>query len=154
MRHVWRPLYVVAAIVGAILVVRMFVVPRTFGIGQRGYMYAYRDKAAETWWANFKVKYRGRQYCRNCHADNYKLIMASPHAIIQCEDCHGPAADHPEHPAKLEIIKSRLLCLRCHAKLPYPTSQRDDIPGFLDPNEHNPGMPCVTCHNPHSPVLG
>ena len=154
MSHVWRPLYVVLGIVAAILIARFFVVPPQFGVWERGYMYGWHNKAAETWWANFRVGYKGREYCKDCHPDNYNKIMASPHKIIECEDCHGPAIDHPDNPPKLEINKSRMLCLRCHAKLPYPTSHRNDLPGFLDPNQHNPGIDCVDCHNPHSPVLG
>ena len=37
--HVWRPLYVVLLIIGAVLVARKILVPSDFGIGARGYMY-------------------------------------------------------------------------------------------------------------------
>jgi hypothetical protein len=36
--------------------------------------------------------------------------------------------------------------------LPYPTSQRSELPG-IDPQDHNPGENCVDCHNPHNPDL-
>lgn len=154
MSHVWRPLFIIIGIVVVGIVVRHFIVPRTFGIGERGYKYGWHDKANKAWWANFRVGYKGRKYCQECHPGHYKQIMASPHAIIECEDCHGPAINHPTDPPKLQIIKSRMLCLRCHTELPYPGSQRSQIPGFLDPNQHYPGVQCVSCHNPHSPVLG
>jgi len=150
--HVMRPLYVVIGIVAAILVVREFVVPEDFGIYERGYMYSWHRKSNEDEWKAFKVKYRSSEYCKDCHSDKYASIMQTPHAIIQCENCHGPAIDHPENPKKLSIDKSRELCLRCHSSLPYPTSNRANIRG-IDPDRHNPGIECVMCHNPHKPSL-
>lgn len=150
--HVLRPLYVVIGIVAAILVVREFVVPEDFGVYERGYMYSWHRKSNEDEWKAFKVKYRSSEYCKDCHSDKYSSIMQTPHAIIQCENCHGPAIDHPENPQKLSIDKNRELCLRCHSSLPYPTSNRANIRG-IDPDRHNPGIECVMCHNPHKPSL-
>ncbi len=67
---------------------------------------------------------------------------------IECENCHGPALEHPSDPQKLTIDRSRELCLRCHTYLPYPTSKRAEMKG-IDPDQHNPGGECVGCHNPH-----
>lgn len=150
--HVWRPLYVVLALIALIIGVRFFVVPPDFGIGERGFMYSFHRKSNEKEWEAFKVKYRTKQYCKDCHPDNYEANLSSKHHVIQCENCHGPAIDHPENPPKLEIVKDRKLCLRCHTKLPYPTSQRAKIKG-INPEEHNPGMQCVECHNPHKPDM-
>ncbi len=152
MSHVWKPVWVVLAIVGIILGLRFIIVPPDFGIWDRGYMYGWHRHSAELFWKDqFKVKYKGRDYCNNCHPDKVSSILASSHKNIQCEDCHGPAIDHPDNPPKLAIIKDRGLCLRCHAYLPYPTSLRSKIAGWPNPDEHNPGIACVNCHNPHSP---
>ena len=97
-----------------------------------------------------RLSIRAGQYCKTCHSDKYESIEKTPHAIIQCENCHGPALGHPENPAKLAIDKSRGLCLRCHSYLPYPTSNRANIRG-IDPDRHNAGIECVMCHNPHKP---
>ena len=153
--HVWRPLIVVIGIVILILAARVVYVPKDFGVFERGYMYSWHKKSDEDWWKNFKIKYQGKEYCKDCHSDKYESINKTPHKIIPCEDCHGPAIDHPsEARPKLDIDKSRELCYRCHVKLPYPTSDRAKIKGFLDPEQHNPGMECVMCHNPHDPKLG
>ena len=56
--------------------------------------------------------------------------------------------DHPKNPKKLQIDRSRGLCLRCHAYLPYPTSGRAKIKG-IDPDKHNANIECVQCHDPH-----
>jgi predicted CXXCH cytochrome family protein len=151
--HVWRPLYLAIALVILILVAREFFVPKDFGIWERGYMYGFHNKDNETWWKNFKVKYKfDNEYCKECHSDKYESIMKTPHAIIKCENCHGPALNHPTDPPKLTVDKRRELCLRCHYYLPYPTSGRANIMG-IDPAKHNPGIECVMCHNPHNPTL-
>jgi len=151
--HALRPLYVVIALVAVMLIARAIVVPADFGVQEQGYMYGWHRKGDEDFWKQFKVKYRGRDYCKDCHAENYEMIMQTPHAIIECENCHGPAVEHPSEPAKLEISKSREQCLRCHAKLPYTQTGRALIRG-IDNDEHNPGMDCVMCHNPHHPGFG
>ncbi len=148
--HAIRPLYIVIAIVVVILVARAAIVPEDFGIQEEGYMYGWHRKSDEEFWKQFKVKYKGREYCKDCHSENFETIMQTPHAIIQCENCHGPAIDHPEEPAKLEIDKSRAQCLRCHGKLPYAESGRAWIRG-IDNDKHNPDLECAMCHNPHKP---
>jgi len=156
--HVFRPLLVVIGLVVIVLIIRVFYVPKDFGVHERGYMYGwYREGNIEEWKTNVKVKYQGKEYCSGCHADKVESIDKTPHAIIQCENCHGPANDpdydHPsEKRPKLAIDKSRAQCLRCHAKLPYPTSDRAKIRG-IDPDKHNPDIECVMCHNPHKPRL-
>ena len=65
--------------------------------------------------------------CKDCHADKIEMISKTPHAIIECENCHGPAGTpegilhyDADKRAKLPIDRSREQCLRCHAKLAYP----------------------------------
>lgn len=154
--HVFRPLFVVIGFVIAVLAFRMFYVPRDFGVHERGYMYGwYRENSVE-FWKTVKVKYVGKDYCAGCHPEKTESIGRTPHAVIQCENCHGPANDSKsEHPSeqrpKLQKDRSRALCLRCHLKLPYPSSGRAKIRG-INPALHNPDIECVTCHDPHSPT--
>jgi predicted CXXCH cytochrome family protein len=148
--HVFRPLFAIIAAVALILVARALVVPEDFGAWESGFMYGWHRKGNEEDWKNFKVKYQTREYCKDCHADKVELIGQTPHVIIQCENCHGPAVDHPADPPKLAIDRSRQMCLRCHAYLPYATSGRAVIRQISD-EEHNPDMECVVCHNPHKP---
>lgn len=151
--HVWRPLFVVIAVVVMILIARYYYVPADFGVGERGFMYGYHRKGNETEWKKFKVKYQTREYCNDCHSDKVQSIMKSRHNIIECENCHGPAIDHPENPPKLVIDKSRGQCLRCHTRLVYPSSGRSKIKG-IDPLTHNIEYECANCHNPHNPEQG
>lgn len=150
--HVWRPLYVVIGIVILILVFRMFYVPSDFGAQERGYTFGFHRLGNEQDWKNFPAKYKNTAYCNECHDDKVASISASPHAMLPCEDCHGPALNHPDNPEKLPIDRSRDLCIRCHSALYMPSSGRNDIPG-IDPKMHNPDTPCSDCHNPHNPSL-
>lgn len=150
--HVWRPLYLVICAVLLVLAVRAMVVPEDFGIHERGYMYGWYRKGNEEEWKGVTVKYRTAAYCRGCHAEKAASIGRSPHGIIDCENCHGPAMEHPEGPSNLHIDTRRLLCLRCHASLPYPTSGRSKIRG-INPDTHHREAECTLCHDPHSPNL-
>ena len=150
--HIWRPLYVVLAIVFLVLLLGTILVPKDFGIHERGYMYGWHRKANEADWKAVAVKYKTGSYCKECHPDNYRDIKDSPHGRIMCENCHGPALGHPKDPPTLTIDRSRQLCLRCHARLPYKTSGRGNIRG-IDPATHNPEAECVLCHYPHDPRL-
>lgn len=148
--HVWRPLWVALALVAFILLLGFFLVPKDFGIQERGYMYGWHRLSNESEWKQVTVKYRGSDGCQECHEENYKEIKSSSHAAIPCENCHGPRGDHPDHPEKLSIDKDRSLCLRCHQGLPYPKNVRGQLPA-IEGGKHHPGQECVSCHHPHDP---
>jgi predicted CXXCH cytochrome family protein len=150
--HVWRPVLVVVAVVVLLLVVREAYVPSDFGVHEGGYTYGwYRERSIGDWkWAT--VKYQGKDSCAPCHDMQVSHVSGTPHAGIQCENCHGPAEDHPSDPKTLPTDRSRELCLRCHAKLPYPSSARGGLRG-VDPEAHHPEQTCVECHLPHEPTL-
>lgn len=155
--HVFRPLFVFLGIVVLILLARLVLVPKDFGVYERGYMYSWHRLGNEEDWKKIKVKFQGKEYCKDCHEKNYTSINKSPHKNIQCENCHGPAntekGDHySDALPKLSVDKSRAQCLRCHFPLPYPSSGRANIKG-IDPAKHNPDVECCMCHNPHKPGL-
>ena len=150
--HVWRPLYVAICIVGIVLLARTVLVPKDYGTHEQGYMYGTHRKGSVDEWKAVTVKYKGSEACKDCHGDRYAEIMGASHAAISCENCHGPLREHPENPAKLTVDRSRALCIRCHAKLPYAGSNRGSIPG-IDPEKHNVDIECVTCHSPHKPTI-
>ena len=146
--HVLRPLYVVLALAAIILIARSFWIPNDFGTHEQGYTYGlYRQSNVEEW-KDFTVKYRGREFCRACHAPQAQKLASARHKDIECENCHGPAIFHPADPRKLVLDRSRELCLRCHASLFYPTSQRSQNKG-VNPDQHNPGLECAFCHKAH-----
>lgn len=148
--HVWRPLFIVIAVVGSILLIRTFLVPSDFGIHERGYMYGWHRKGNEADWKKIRVKYKTAKACPECHPKEYNAIVNSYHAPISCENCHGPSYDHPNDPVGLNIDRSRALCIRCHSYMPYKGTARGKIPG-IDPATHYTEAQCVMCHIPHNP---
>jgi len=148
--HVWRPLFVALAVVGCVLLVRTLLVPGDFGIYERGYMYGWHRRGNEAEWKAVRVKYKTAALCWGCHKDKYDALKNSAHRSISCENCHGPNYDHPRDPLGLTIDRARSLCIRCHAFLPYKTSDRTGIRG-INPETHYPQAECVLCHIPHNP---
>ena len=151
--HVLRPLFLAIAFVALILLARTLYVPADFGVNGKNFTFGFHRKGNIDEWKAFPVKYsKGKEVCQECHEEQYEANSSSKHALIQCENCHGPIQGHPETPDKLTIDGSRNLCLRCHTRLPYPSSHRSDLPG-IDPEEHNPDTECRECHNVHKPDL-
>jgi predicted CXXCH cytochrome family protein len=143
---------VVIALVVFILLFRMVYVPDDFGTQDRGYTFGYHRLSNEQEWKDYPAKYKGTEYCNECHDDKVEEVGASSHEMINCENCHGAAFDHPDNPELLTVDRSRDLCIRCHAALYMPSSDRNDIPG-INPADHNVGEECSDCHNPHNPSL-
>lgn len=140
----------VAGTIGA----RMIIAP-SFKAVDGDYRYQWHRVANEQEWKDIKVKYRSSTYCKDCHLEQFNKVTASMHAKVECENCHGPAIDHPDNPIKLSSDKSRGLCLRCHSDLPYRQGKYSELPKreiqlkMIDPDNHNPDMECIACHNPH-----
>jgi uncharacterized CHY-type Zn-finger protein len=127
-------------------VVRHFVVPKSFG----EYGHYRGDAMGEI--AAKPVKFAGHQTCEMCHSDVLEVKSAGKHAHVNCEACHGPLAAHANDPASVvpTLPDTTVLCARCHtASAAKPASFPQ-----VNPAEHSGGVPCKTCHNPHSPVIG
>jgi uncharacterized CHY-type Zn-finger protein len=143
--HLFRfaGLFVLAFLV--FLIVRGFVVPRSFG--QYGH---YRGNAISDIAAK-PVKFAGHEACESCHTDVLDVKKAGKHAHVNCEACHGPLAKHADDPTAMTPVKpdTAVLCARCH------TATAAKPKGFpqVDPEEHSSGVPCGTCHQPHSPAI-
>lgn len=157
--HVLRPLWVAIAFVALILLARYVLVPGDFGVHGESFTFNYHRASNVEEWKDSKrglpgVSYLGKEVCADCHDDKADKLASSPHAIIQCENCHGPGNDHPEteDPAAMTIDRSRDLCLRCHSYLGYAETNRATIPG-IEPDEHNVDSVCVDCHDSHNPDL-
>jgi predicted CXXCH cytochrome family protein len=150
-RHVLHPLWVAIGLVVLILIARQFLVPDDFGVHGDSFTYNYHRLGNEQEWKDFPVKYLGKDSCRECHADNFKKNRRGPHKRIECENCHGPGAGHPDEIEYLPRNTERAMCLRCHAKLDYPaTTARSELPSIID-QRHRSKRECISCHNPHDP---
>lgn len=143
--HLFRflGLFVVAFLV--FLVVRGFVVPKTFG--QYGH---YRASAMDDIAAH-PVAFAGHQACEACHTDVQDTKSKGKHAVVNCEACHGALAKHAADPSSVTPPKldTAVLCARCHTA---SAAKPRNFPQ-VDPAAHANGLPCETCHQPHSPAI-
>ncbi len=143
--HLFRLAAVFLAGLLAFLVVRSFLVPRSFG--RFGHYRA--DAIAEI--AARPIHYAGHQACESCHSDVLDVKSKGVHKGVACESCHGPLAAHADDPtsvtpAKLDTV---VLCPRCHqANIAKPKNFPQ-----VDAAEHSSGAACNTCHQPHSPAM-
>lgn len=149
-KHVLHPLWVAIGLLAAILIAREIVVPDDFGVHGQSFTYNFHRLSNEQEWKDFPVKYRGRDSCAECHKANFSTIRRSPHKRVQCENCHGPAGNHPDDVEYLPVNRNRELCLRCHAFLDYPETARAEMPTVKN-RSHKHRLECVQCHNPHDP---
>jgi Cytochrome c7 and related cytochrome c len=133
--------------VGAILfvILRAVLVPRSFG--EYGH---YRGNALHEI-ATQPVVFAGHQACETCHTDVAAVKGKGKHAGVNCEACHGALAEHAENPGTVEVPKldTAVLCVRCHA---VSGAKPKGFPQIVA-TEHSAGLPCNTCHQPHSPLL-
>ena len=129
------------------LVIRHFVVPPSFG------QYGHYRGAAMGEIAARPVKFAGHDTCEACHVDVADAKKAGKHAHVNCEACHGPQAKHAssDDPSatKPQLPDSAVLCVRCHTA---SAAKPKDFPQ-VNPAEHSNGMPCDTCHKPHTPGM-
>jgi Cytochrome c554 and c-prime len=133
--------------VGAILFVafRAILVPKTFG------EYGHYRGAAIAQLASEPVKFAGHQACESCHADLAGVKSKGVHAGVNCEACHGPLAGHADDPTEVQPAKldTAILCVRCHE---VNGARPKNFPQIAA-KDHNAGLSCETCHQPHSPLI-
>ena len=150
-RHVLHPLWVAIGLIGLILVARIFLVPDDFGVHGESFTYSYHRLGNVEEWKEFPVKYQGKDACAECHKENFRANRRGPHKRLECENCHGPGAEHPDPVEYLPLNRERAMCLRCHADLDYPaTTARSEMPAIVD-RLHKRRRECVACHDPHDP---
>lgn len=132
-------------LLASLIAARILLVPKSFG--KYGH---YRADAVEDV-ASRKIEYAGYQACAECHDDILALKQNSNHKNLSCEVCHGPAEAHVDAPD--EVIptapRGRGYCPLCHG---YDPSRPTGFPQ-IQTALHNPGKPCMSCHNPHNPLL-
>jgi hypothetical protein len=143
--HLFRLAAVFIAGLLIFLVIRGFLVPKSFG--QFGH---YRANAVAEIAAR-PIKFAGHESCEGCHADVLDKKKNGKHAGVNCEACHGPQAQHVDDPTSVKPAKldTAVLCARCHEA---NAAKPRNFPQ-VDTEEHSTGLPCDTCHQPHSPVI-
>ena len=142
--HLFRFAFLFVIAFAVFLVVRHFVVPKTFG------EYGHYRGAAIGEIAARPLHYAGHDTCETCHADVAEAKKAGKHAGVNCEACHGPLANHAADPSiQPAHLDTAVLCIRCHAA---SAAKPKDFPQ-VDAQQHSGGLACETCHKPHSPAI-
>lgn len=143
--HLFRLAGIFVAGLLLFLVIRHSVTPKSFG--QYGH---YRGNAISDV-AVRPVKFAGHESCEACHADVLDKKKDGKHAHVNCEACHGPLAKHADDPGSVKPNKldTAVLCARCHEA---NAAKPKGFPQVASA-EHSTGLPCDTCHQPHSPAL-
>ncbi len=143
--HLFRfaGLFVIAFV--AFWVIRGYVVPKSFG------QYGHYRAAAIGEIAARPVKFAGHEACETCHTDVHDLKIKGKHAHVNCEACHGAQSAHAADPGSVTPAKldTALLCVRCHSA----SAARPKGFPQVAAEEHASGVPCETCHQPHSPAI-
>jgi hypothetical protein len=125
------------------LVARYFLVPKSFG------EYGHYRGLSLTENQEKQPRYAGQDICQECHDDVFGLKSANEHSTISCETCHGPGLVHTENQDSLPVKPSRReFCAKCHS---LNAARSATNVAMINPDEHNTGQDCQTCHNPHSP---
>jgi hypothetical protein len=123
---------------------RGWVVPKSFG------KYGHYRADAMTDVASHPIHYAGQDTCATCHADVMTTKMAGKHAGVHCEACHGPLEAHAEDPSVVPVLpETATLCARCHEA----SAARPKWFPQVATADHANGVPCETCHQPHTPAM-
>lgn len=143
--HLFRLAFVFVAGFVLMLAVRSFFIPHSFG----KYGHYRGDAIAEA--AAKPISYAGHQTCETCHAEVLDVKKNGRHARVSCEVCHGPLANHADDPGSIkpEKLDTAVLCVRCHEA---NSAKPKGFPQVAS-QDHSTGLPCDTCHQPHSPAI-
>ncbi|MBZ5508666.1 MAG: cytochrome c family protein [Acidobacteriia bacterium] len=143
--HLFRLAGVFAAGILIFILVRSYLVPKSFG--QYGH---FRGDALTEIKAQ-PISYAGHQACEACHSDVLDLKSKGKHAQVNCEACHGPLAKHADDPGGVtpEKLDTAKLCVRCHEANSAKPKKFPQVASM----EHSGGLACNECHTPHSPAI-
>lgn len=143
--HLFRLASVFLAGIVIFFIFRAVMVPRSFG--QYGH---FRGDALQEIKAQ-PVSFAGHDTCEACHSEVADKKAKGKHVHVNCESCHGPQAKHADDPGSVQPAKldTAVLCVRCHEA---NSAKPKHFPQVVSA-DHSAGLPCDTCHQPHSPVI-
>ena len=143
--HLFRLLLVFVVGVIVFVLLRVSLVPRSFG--QYGH---YRgDAIAEI--AAHPAAFAGHQSCAGCHSDIVEQKLKGKHARVNCEACHGALLSHADDPGSVIPVKLEpaKLCVGCHEA---NAAKPKTFPQVISA-DHASGASCDLCHQPHNPAI-
>ena len=143
-QQIQRLIIVFLIFISLFLVVRHFLVPKSFG------KYGHYDAQALKDNESQEIKYVDSKECATCHSDIDSLKTSGSHKAINCQTCHGPGYLHIQDPSanQLEKPSERKFCGNCHS---LNAAKSKSIIKQQDLSKHNVENKCIECHNPHQP---
>ena len=89
--------------------------------------------------------------CSACHTGIAKTKALSPHAILECSQCHNTPSEHRIQPRAITAEKptNRADCLKCHDT----NAKSDDFIPRVASGSHGEAYLCWQCHYPHYPEI-
>jgi hypothetical protein len=120
-------------------------------IAQLAGEYGYHPARNTATWAAQTARYAIGTTCTACHAERVTAVAAGGHAAVDCQACHGPAAQHAKDgavvlAAAIVAPTEASACLVCHeAGLGRPVAF-----AVVAPDVHYGPAPCLVCHDPHT----
>lgn len=157
-KHIWRAILIVIIVTIGAVVVRHFLMPKSFGM-QGFYRY---DSLAE--FMDKPVIHGSLTACQECHSEIFETKIQGGHASVSCEVCHAPLTVHVKEDTKIAAMptnSSHVLCAYCHQEL---RARPESLPQ-VDITEHLAALElapsgdeipegvCIVCHDVHDPSL-
>jgi cytochrome c553 len=115
------------------------------------YRFGYYRADAVPELAEGELRYQGSASCLGCHEERSEVWPVSAHKTVQCEVCHGVTEECPVKEGSRIPADTIRLCLTCHEKMPARPSAQPQIVLGEHPLNDGEIMPCIECHDPHSP---
>lgn len=153
-RHTYRLFGLLGLGFVAALGARSLAVPENFG--KDGF---YRTEAPLEAMVARAPKFQGSASCTECHEWQVELHAKDVHRNVQCENCHGPAAEHLAAEKKRGTIAKTPQgdwCLTCHRQLTarpgsFPQVSWEEHFRYVgaDPKQTK----CTDCHDAHEPLF-
>lgn len=143
--HLIRLAVVILVLLAIFLVLRVAVVPRSFG------EYGHYRGAAIAEAAARPVAFAGHDVCEACHTDVVEQKKQGKHVVVPCEACHGALDKHADDPASVTPAKldTAVVCARCHEA---NSAKPKGFPQVVTA-DHSDGIACDACHQPHRPKI-
>jgi len=152
-KHIWRVVLLLGLLCSAVVVVRHFLIPESFG--EHGF---FRYASLAEFMAK-PIVHGAPDSCRPCHEEQAKAKGEGAHAPVSCEVCHGPLMLHAqggEKIADMPIDRSQRLCATCHTVLPARPADMPQVDFWehleLGRGEPIPDRVCGLCHESHAPA--
>jgi cytochrome c553 len=144
-KHIVRLLLLLALALLLAFAAKLFLTDPSF------YKYGHYRADAVPELASGTPVFQGSAHCQTCHEERKADWPAGNHRTVQCEVCHGTSEECPVKEGTRIPANTIRLCLTCHQKMPArPAAQPQIVPGE-HPFADGETMPCIECHNPHSP---